>query len=142
MKQLFQNYPDTMALIKVIVVSSLFGAFLVFAPIKAQLVFMVVAPIAFLIGLIIWSFRMEYHRYDRNESFIESMKQVVQNYPDTMIIIKGIVLGILVGICMVNESAGIFFLCITPPVVIIGLIIWSFKQERHMYDRDKPKINY
>lgn len=142
MKQLFQNYPDTMALIKVIVVSSLFGAFLVFAPIKAQLVFMVVAPIAFLIGLIIWSFRMEYHRYDRNESFIESMKQVVQNYPDTMIIIKGIVLGILVAICMVNEPAGIFFLCITPPVVIIGLIIWSFKQERHMYDRDKPKINY
>ena len=125
MKQLFQNYPDTMALIKVIVVSSLFGAFLVFV-----------------IGLIIWSFRMEYHRYDRNESFIESMKQVVQNYPDTMIIIKGIVLGILVGICMVNEPAGIFFLCITPPVVIIGLIIWSFKQERHMYDRDKPKINY
>ena len=142
MKQLFQNYPDTMALIKVIVVSSLFGAFLVFAPIKAQLVFMVVAPIAFLIGLIIWSFRMEYHRYDRNGSFIESMKQVVQNYPDTMIIIKGIVLGILVAICMVNETAGIFFLCITPPVVIIGLIIWSFKQERHMYDRDKPKINY
>lgn len=70
MKQLFQNYPDTMALIKVILVSSLFGAFLVFAPIKAQLVFMVVAPIAFLIGLIIWSFKQERHMYDRDKPII------------------------------------------------------------------------
>lgn len=67
LKELYQNCPDTMALIKVIVVSSLFGAFLVFAPIKAQLVFMVVAPIAFLIGLIIWSFHQERHMYDRDK---------------------------------------------------------------------------
>ena len=52
MKQLFQNYPDTMALIKVIVVSSLYGAFLVFAPIKAQLVFMVVATLFLLLRVV------------------------------------------------------------------------------------------
>lgn len=144
MKQLFQNYPDTMALIKVIVVSSLFGAFLVFAPIKAQLVFMVVAPIAFLIGLIIWSFRMEYHRYDRNESFIESMKQVVQNYPDTMILIKGLFIGVLLGAFLMFAPSEVVIpsVLIAVVVAIIALIIWSFKQERHMYDRDKPKINY
>lgn len=67
LKELYQNCPDTMNLIKIIVVSSLFGAFLVFAPIKAQLVFMVVAPIAFLIGLIIWSFHQERHMYDRDK---------------------------------------------------------------------------
>lgn len=71
MKQLFQNCPDTIALIKVIVVSSLFGAFLVFAPIKAQLLFMVVAPIAFLIRLIIWSFQQERHIYDRDKLFFK-----------------------------------------------------------------------
>jgi len=67
LKELYQNCPDTMNLIKIIVVSSLFGAFLVFAPIKAQLVFMVVAPIAILIGLIIWSFHQERHMYDRDK---------------------------------------------------------------------------
>lgn len=67
LKELYQNCPDTMNLIKIIVVSSLFGAFLVFAPIKAQLVFMVVAPIAFLIGLIIWSSHQERHMYDRDK---------------------------------------------------------------------------
>jgi hypothetical protein len=70
LKELYQNCPDTMNLIKIIVVSSLFGAFLVFAPIKAQLVFMVVAPIAFLIGLIIWSFQEERHMYDRDKPYI------------------------------------------------------------------------
>ena len=67
LKELYQNSPDTMNIIKIIVVSSLFGAFLVFAPIKAQLVFMVVAPIAILIGLIIWSFHQERHMYDRDK---------------------------------------------------------------------------
>ena len=67
LKELYQNCPDTMNLIKIIVVSSLFGAFLVFAPIKAQLVFMVVAPIAILFGLIIWSFHQERHMYDRDK---------------------------------------------------------------------------
>ena len=67
LKELYQNCPDTMNLIKIIVVSSLFGAFLVFAPIKAQLVFMAVAPIAILIGLIIWSFHQERHMYDRDK---------------------------------------------------------------------------
>ena len=67
LKELYQNCPNTMNLIKIIVVSSLFGAFLVFAPIKAQLVFMVVAPIAILIGLIIWSFHQERHMYDRDK---------------------------------------------------------------------------
>lgn len=67
LKELYQNCPDTMNLIKIIVVSSLFGAFLAFAPIKAQFVFMVVAPIAFLIGLIIWSFHQERHMYDRDK---------------------------------------------------------------------------
>ena len=67
MKQLFQNYPDTMALIKVIVVSSLFGAFIVFAPSKIVLPVVSILVVVLLVGLIVWSFKQERHMYDRDK---------------------------------------------------------------------------
>lgn len=67
MKQLFQNYPDTMALIKVIVVSSLFGAFLVFAPSEVVIPSVLIAVVVAIIALIIWSFKQERHMYDRDK---------------------------------------------------------------------------
>jgi len=70
LKELYQNCPDTMALIKVIVVSSLFGAFMVCAPDNVVLAFGVIAPIVFIIYLIIWSFQEERHMYDRDKPYI------------------------------------------------------------------------
>lgn len=68
LKELYQNCPDTMFLIKTIVVSSLFAAFLVLAPSEVVIPVMgVIAPIVFIIGLIIWSFRKERHIFDRDK---------------------------------------------------------------------------
>lgn len=67
LKELFQNCPDTMFLIKTIVVSGLFGAFLVFVPFKVVMPSVLVAVIVAIIALVIWSFQQERHMYDRNK---------------------------------------------------------------------------
>lgn len=68
LKELYQNCPDTMFLIKTIVVSGLFSAFLVFAPCKVVIpVVGIIAPIVFIISLIIWSFHKERHMFDRDK---------------------------------------------------------------------------
>ncbi len=67
LKELFQNCPDTMFLIKTIVVSGLFGAFLVFAPCKVVMPSVLVAVIVAIIALVIWSFQQERHLYDRDK---------------------------------------------------------------------------
>ena len=67
LKELFQNCPDTMFLIKTIVVSGLFGAFLVFTPCKVVVPSVLVAVIVAIIALVIWSFQQERHLYDRDK---------------------------------------------------------------------------
>lgn len=67
LKELFQNCPDTMFLIKTIVVSGLFGEFLVFAPCKVVMPSVLVAVIVAIIALVIWSFQQERHVYDRDK---------------------------------------------------------------------------
>jgi cytochrome c-type biogenesis protein CcmH/NrfF len=67
LKELYQNCPDTMDLIKVIVASSLFGAFIVFAPSKIVLPVVLIAIVVLLVGLIVWSFKQERHMYDRDK---------------------------------------------------------------------------
>ena len=67
LKELFQNCPDTMFLIKTIVVSGLFGAFLVLVPCKVVMPSVLVAVIVAIIALVIWSFQQERHMYDRDK---------------------------------------------------------------------------
>ena len=66
LKELY--HPDTMYLIKVIVASSLFSAFLVLAPHEVVIPVVLIAVIAAIIALIIWSFQQERHMYDRGSS--------------------------------------------------------------------------
>jgi len=63
----YKQYPDTMNLIKIIVASSLFSAFLVFAPHEVVIPVVLIAVIAVIIALIIWSFQQERHMYDRDK---------------------------------------------------------------------------
>ena len=53
LKELYQNCPDTMNLIKVIVASSLFSVFLVFVPHEVVIPVVLIAVIAAIIALII-----------------------------------------------------------------------------------------
>lgn len=70
LKELYQNCTDTMYLIKVIVASSLFSAFLVFAPHEVVIPVVLIAVIAAaIIALIIWSFQQERHMYDRDKPY-------------------------------------------------------------------------
>lgn len=64
-----QNCTDTMYLIKVIVASSLFSAFLVLAPHEVVIPVVLIAVIAAIIALIIWSFQQERHMYDRDKPY-------------------------------------------------------------------------
>jgi len=75
LKELYQNCPDTMNLIKVIVASSLFSAFLVLAPHEVVIPVVLIAVIAAIIGLIIWSFQQERHMYDRDKPYGSSIKE-------------------------------------------------------------------
>ena len=70
------------------------------------------------------------------------MKNLYQNYPDTMILIKGLFIGVLLGAFLMFAPSEVVIpsVLIAVVVAIIALIIWSFQQERHMYDRDKPNI--
>ena len=60
-----------MNLIKVFIGSGLFATFIVDAPIMAKVVFMAVAPMVVIIGLVIWSYKMERQLYDRDTSLFE-----------------------------------------------------------------------
>ena len=65
---------------------------------------------------------------------MNELKELYQNCPDTMNLIKVIVASpheVVIPVVLIAVIAA-----------IIALIIWSFQQERHMYDRDKPKMNY
>ena len=75
LKELYQNCPDTMNLIKIIVASSLFSAFLVFAPHEVVIPVVLIAVIAAIIALIIWSFQQERHMYDRDKPYGSSIKE-------------------------------------------------------------------
>ena len=69
LKELYQNCPDTMNLIKVIVASSLFSAFLVFVPLEVVIPVVLIAVIGAIIALIMWSFQQERHMYDRDKPY-------------------------------------------------------------------------
>lgn len=75
LKELYQNCPDTMNLIKVIVASSLFGAFLVLVPHEVIIPVVLIAVIATIIALIIWSFQQERHMYDRYNPYDHQIKE-------------------------------------------------------------------
>ena len=75
LKELYQNCPDTMYLIKVIVASSLFSAFLVLAPHEVVIPVVLIAVIAAIIALIIWSFQQERHMYDRDKPLDHQIKE-------------------------------------------------------------------
>ena len=69
LKELYQNCPDTMNLIKVIVASILFSVFLVLVPHEVVIPVVLIAVIAAIIALIIWSFQQERHMYDRDKPY-------------------------------------------------------------------------
>lgn len=71
LKELYQNCPDTMNLIKVIVASSLFSVFLVLVPHEVVIPVVLIAVIVAIIALIIWNFQQERHMYDRDNPNIK-----------------------------------------------------------------------
>ena len=75
---------------------------------------------------------------------MNELKELYQNCPDTMYLIKGIVASSLFSAFLVFAPCEVVMpvVLISAVMFLVGLVVWSFKQERHMYDRDKPKMNY